>query len=275
MLTFKKFLLTEKLITFNNKAYPKFNQAVILAGGAGSGKGFVLSKLLGIQGKVVDVDALKTLIIKSKKLNDKIKQETGYELSKLKLSDPNNVSILHDIIGNIYKLDKRNVKQIASSLLAAPKDRKPNIIFDVTLKDISKLKSISNDLLNAGYEKKNIHIVWVLNKFDVAIEQNKNRSRVVSDEILLSTHEGASLTMNKILNMGNSIKNYMDGDIHIVFNQVKIDSELSKSSAGGSYIKEANYITVKKSGKSQLSTDNLGKEILSKIQQYVPKTKSF
>ena len=34
--------LQEKLITFGKKAYPKFGNVVILAGGAGSGKGFQL-----------------------------------------------------------------------------------------------------------------------------------------------------------------------------------------------------------------------------------------
>ena len=39
--------LTEKLITFANKAYPKFGNVIIMAGGAGSGKGFVKDKLVG------------------------------------------------------------------------------------------------------------------------------------------------------------------------------------------------------------------------------------
>ncbi len=55
--------IDEALITFGGKAYPKFGQVVILAGGAGSGKGFVNSNLLGIDGKVFDVDALNGLAI--------------------------------------------------------------------------------------------------------------------------------------------------------------------------------------------------------------------
>lgn len=44
--------LQEALITFRGKAYPKFGTVVIMAGGAGSGKGFVLEKLVGVEGKV-------------------------------------------------------------------------------------------------------------------------------------------------------------------------------------------------------------------------------
>ena len=47
---FKKFYETqqvdEKLITFANKAYPKSGNLLILAGGAGSGKGFILKELI-------------------------------------------------------------------------------------------------------------------------------------------------------------------------------------------------------------------------------------
>ncbi|UQJ94980.1 hypothetical protein IANJMKHF_00074 [Klebsiella phage CPRSA] len=68
MKSFKQFTestLTEALITFGGRAYPKFGQVVILAGGAGSGKGFTLEKLLGIEGITLDVDALKKLVMGS------------------------------------------------------------------------------------------------------------------------------------------------------------------------------------------------------------------
>lgn len=58
-------ILMEKLITFGGEAYPKFGNIVLMAGGAGSGKGFVLSNLVGLEGKVFDVDELKTLASKT------------------------------------------------------------------------------------------------------------------------------------------------------------------------------------------------------------------
>ena len=53
--------ISEALITFGKSAYPKFGNIVILAGGAGSGKGFQKNNLLGIEGTNVDVDAIKEL----------------------------------------------------------------------------------------------------------------------------------------------------------------------------------------------------------------------
>jgi len=64
MNTFNKYI-NEKLITLGNR--PKFEQVVILAGGAGSGKGFVTNNILGIEGNVIDVDKIKKLLQATKK----------------------------------------------------------------------------------------------------------------------------------------------------------------------------------------------------------------
>ena len=273
--SFKDFLLNEVLITFNKRAYPKFNNVVILAGGAGSGKGFILSNLLGIEGKVFDVDEMKKLVIASSKLAAKVKSETGEDLKNFDLRNPKNVSRIHEIVGGDLRIDKKFLKSSFRSVAESHPDRKPNLIFDVTLKDLSKLSKLSDRLVDHGYDKKNIHIVWVMNEFNVAVQQNAGRSRVVPDDILLATHEGASLTMKKLLDMGSRLKRYMDGDIHIAFNKVGVDSNLAKSKRGGKYITKSEYITVKRSGKSQISTKQLDKGILNKIRKYVPKTEVF
>lgn len=271
---FKEFI-NEKLITFGKKAYPKYGNVVILAGGAGSGKGFQLNKLLGIEGKVFDVDNLKQLAIKSDKFAKRIKDETGQDIKAYDLKNPEAVSKLHDILSSVYNLQKKNELVIFSDILTRPDERKPNLIFDVTLKDISKLESITRNVTDLGYDKKNIHIVWVVNDFNIAIEQNSSRERVVSDEIMLSTHEGVSLTMKKIIDGGNLIKKYLDGNVYISFNRVGVDVEAKKSKNGGFYIDKANYIKIKEVGGDIISTEDISDEILNKIKKYVPKTETW
>jgi dephospho-CoA kinase len=144
MRSFKEFCqealqLDEKLITFGKKAYPKFGQIVILAGGAGSGKGYVNDTLLGIEGNALDVDALKALAVGSTKLSSKIKDETGLDIKGLDLSDAENVKTLHDVLADVYGITRANQQRVFSGVLAASADRKPNLIFDVTLKDLKKL----------------------------------------------------------------------------------------------------------------------------------------
>ena len=266
-------ILLEKLITFGGKAYPKFGNIVIMAGGAGSGKGFVKDKLVGLEGKVFDVDELKTLASKTPVIIKRIKDEMGVDLPELakNLKNPDNVGKLHQIMGDYLKLDSRAKKSMYTSIIAADPERKPNIIFDVTLKDLQKLEKITRDASNLGYDKKNIHIVWVINDIEVAQSQNKARSRTVPSEILVNTHRGAANTMGDIINMGKSLKRYMDGDIVFAFNKVGVDANLAKSGKGGSYIKDANYFYVKRQGKAPVPVDKLEADIRRKISGYVPK----
>lgn len=272
--------LNEVAISFGGKMYPKFNQIVILAGGSGVGKGFTLKKLMAIEGLKFDVDYLKELAMKSNKLAADVKEKTGYDIKKFDLRKPENVSTLHDIIKTI-QLDTKDKSNKFRSIMAADPRRKPNIIFDVTLKGLGKLQEITRNVEKIGYEKENIHIVWVLNDVKVAIEQNSTRSRVVPKEILIDTHEGVSLTMNKIVNMGKDLNKYMDGDIFVAFNKEKIDTDLVKSGKGGMYFankgkeREKYYVQIKKKGGSVISEKDLPEKLLKKIIEYTPDIKTW
>ena len=266
-------MLMEKLITFGGKAYPKFGNVVIMAGGAGSGKGFVQDRLVGLEGKSFDPDELKKLAGKSTLINKRVQDEFGVDLKDLgtKLRVPENVSKLHEIIGDALNLPNRKEAAFFGSVMTAAADRKPNIIFDTTLKDAGKLQKLSRQVTTLGYDKKNIHIVWVVNDIEIAKKQNLERPRVVPTEILINTHRGASNTMGDILKMGETLRKYMDGDLVFAFNKIGVDSELVTSRKGGSYVKEADYVYIKRAGKSLPPLDKLNKAMLSKVKSYVPK----
>lgn len=62
--------LEEAMIVLANQKEAQFGNVVILAGGAGAGKGFVIDNLLQIRGKTLDVDKLKTMsLLNPKKLS--------------------------------------------------------------------------------------------------------------------------------------------------------------------------------------------------------------
>ena len=281
--------LLEALITFGGQAYPKFGNVVIMAGGAGSGKGFVKDKLVGMEGFTFDVDALKKLAAATPAIQRRVKKELGVDLKKIALKkdalkNEKNVAKLHEIIGDYLNLDDRRLKALYTSIMSADPERKPNIIFDVTLKDLRKLDNLTRQASAIGYAKENIHIVWVVNDIEVAKVQNLKRERVVPAEILVNTHRGASNTMNDIINMGKRLKKYMDGDIVFAFNKVDVDSEVVKSdkegskigmkgkTKGGMYIVDANYFYVKRKGKPVTPEKNLSMDVRRKIQSYVPKS---
>lgn len=283
MLSFSEFItqtneLSEALITFGGQAYPKFGNVVIMAGGAGSGKGFVKDKLVGIEGYNFDVDELKMLAVRTPAIAKRVKSEFGVDMSDFEkegaLKDPANVFKLHTIIGDELKIDDKRKKTLFASILAAAPDRKPNLIFDVTMKSLTQLQKYTLPMQDLGYGKEKIHIVWVVNDIEVAKAQNIKRSRTVPVEILVNTHRGASHTMHDIVKMGNDLRKYMDGDIVFAFNRVGVDSELIKSDRGGSFVKTANYFYVKRAGKP-VDESTLTKDVRHKISTYVPPSVSW
>jgi len=277
--------LLEKLIVFNNKPYQPFGNIVIMAGGAGSGKGFVKDNLIGLDGWVFDVDELKSLAMKSKKFAAKAKAETGIDITKMNLKTPEDVAQLHAVVGDEYGVDEKKMQRMYASVLAAAPDRKPNLIFDVTLKNIKKLNEIAQFANELGYDSDHIHIVWVINHISVAQQQNLSRSRVVPGNILFGTHEGASATMLKLITMGEEINRYMNGDIVFTFVQAGVDTEVvtkqqtipaeigvvSRHKKGKTVmLTESFYVYIKRAGKPTIAAEQIADNVLAKINAYTP-----
>ena len=304
MLKFKEIQrLNEAGLSLNGKAYPKFNNVIIAAGGAGSGKGFVLNNVLLFKGKTFDVDALKTNILRfGSKEESKIWQEykkyaeieneegnnIKTNLNDLDLKNPIDVSTLHMFTDSMGYDDK--FKELFFKVVSKTKN-KPNVIFDVTLKKITSLtEKIKDYVIDKGhYDPKNVHLVWILNSFDIALKQNEQRARTVDVDIMLETHEGAALTMREILENSEKYRKVIDGDIWIVPNQVKVDSSIIQNTGneiewkGKKYSRNAetkknsmvidkySAICIKKSGQSAMKYEEIEDFLKEKIRAYVPK----
>lgn len=271
---FKEYLsLTEKLITFGNKAYPKFGNIIILAGGAGSGKGFVIDNLLGIEGKILDVDAVKSLAMQSDLIIKKAK-DLGVDILNLDLSHPKDVYTLHTTLDRLGTIKNRE-NTLLNSIMTSNPEMKPNLIFDVTLKDIGKFDNILIKAEQLGYKPENIHLVWVINDFNLAKQQNQSRDRIVPEDILTSTHVGASQTILTIVNDMEHYRHLLDGDIVFAFNKAHVDSELIKGDKGGQYIKDAFYVYIKRQNKPCDKITDISNRVLDKIKSYIPKVKTW
>ena len=158
----------------------KYGQIVFLAGGAGSGKGFASEKFMQKDlFKVRDVDEWKKAFIK---LSSEMKRYS--ELKGLNLRNPDDVFKLH------MAVKKMGIKGRSLQLLLRDvrPDRLPNIMFDITFKDTDEIDEAMPMLLRAGYQPRDIHITWVLTNYHIAVKQNKERDRVVPDDIMIATH---------------------------------------------------------------------------------------
>lgn len=283
MKSFKKFLkeqrvyksLCEALITFGGKAYPKFNNVVIIAGGMGSGKSFAKNFALGIEGFDYEIDEMKRLSIMSEKISKKVKDRFGidiYSKDGKSMNDPDVATLVHQIISKDLNLGGKRLSALYKSILSSPKDRKPNLIFDISMKNLKQLKKYVGPLEEMGYDKNNIHIVWVMNDVETALEQNRKRERTAPDDIILKSHSDVSKSVSELLRDAKTLDSYMNGDFVLFFNKKNVDNELTSSGRGGSYMSRSNYVYLKKSGKL-LDKEKIAKSILTKISYYSPERK--
>ena len=280
--------LEEKLIMLSNGK--RYGQICFLAGGAGSGKGFAIKNFMqGELFKIRDVDEWKLAFMKIGKLKNKYPEIQGLDLKK-----PADVGKLHAFI------DKKGIKnKTIKSLLGGIKNKEtmPNILFDITAKNVNSIQKMMPDLLRAGYNPANIHMVWVLTDYEIAIKNNATRDRVVPADIMLQTHNGAANTMfNIIKNKGKKLA--VNGQIEVILNNrsntiqykegdtAKGGQKLTKKGAAnrssGKYgdnkkntkplgvIKDFTYLTIKDRGKENKTTDEIMKKLYHWIINNIP-----
>jgi hypothetical protein len=217
--------LDEKLITYNNRK--PYGQVVFLAGGAGSGKGWAIDNFIDSAGfKVRDVDAMKSNLqklnrLKKLNLNNVLKRfgknitpsdmekiqlvkDKGVPFYKWDMRKPENVYALHTIVDAMGLKGKDNPEVL------------PNILFDITAKKVSSITEYMVELEEAGYKPENIHLTWVLTNYNIALKNNKGRSRVVPEDILLGTHEGAANTVWGLVT--KAMPKGMNGRVDVILN---------------------------------------------------------
>lgn len=204
------FLFERRTINFGT-ANPNYNQCIILAGGAASGKGFIQHKI-NLEGKVLDVDELKS---QYKKLVSKgIIDDKEYDLA-----NPEDCNELHQKIKgkgweakmkhHLFDTGKHKIKQNGQE------NRQPNVIFDMVSKKISDIEEVLGYVVPMGYT---VTIVWVVTNRDTASMNNELRGigdikkrRSVPDKILRAGHQGAYDTMVSILqNKYENLNQFID-----------------------------------------------------------------
>jgi len=273
MLTFLQFLaeqyLEEKLILYNQGK--RYGQIVFLAGGAASGKGFAIRNFMEKEKfKVRDVDAWKTAFMTLADTTNKYPEIKG-----LNLKNSKDVVKLHNFV------KAKGIKEKSLDLLLRDVNARhaPNVIFDITMKDTSNIDAVIPKLLEVGYDPKNIHLTWVLTNYAVAIKNNKNRPRVVADDIMFLSHEGAALSMYEVIK--GKIPKGLDGGVRVILNNRDntipwLDPDTNKpmlTKQGNIKVKDFTYLTLKKEGKKIGPEMGVKRQILGWIEENVPDTK--
>ena len=199
--------LNEKLLLINNGK--RYGQILFLGGGAGSGKGFAAENFINSEDfKSINIDDAKKLALAVAEKKDKFPEIKGIEQK-----DPEQANTLHQWMNKLGFRDKALKNVLAAS---GKKETLPNLIFDESMKDMKRITTILPLLLEAGYEAKNIHLIWVLTNFDIAVQWNKQRDRVLRDDLMIKSHTMAKENMWGIIT--GKVPKGMDGGIYVLLN---------------------------------------------------------
>lgn len=241
-----------------------------------SGKGFASSTFMESEKfKIRDVDEWKKAYLKLAQLKDR-----NPELKGLDLRNPKDVYDLHMFVKN------RKIKDRTLDLLLrdARADRLPNIMFDITAKEMKDFEEVIPLLQEAGYEAKNIHLAWVLTDFKVAYTANLTRERVVPADVFLDTHRGAAKTMQKLID-NKRMPRGADGRFVVIMNnrtntvffatgdtfkgrRIDLKNQAEKVKTPG--VKGFYYITIKEAGKPFKPEKQWKEELHNQIVQNIP-----
>ena len=270
MLDYTKFKtavpLEEKLIVYGGGK--KYGQIVFLAGGAGSGKGFASEKFMQKElFKVRDVDEWKKAFIK---MASEMKKYP--ELRGLNLRNPDDVFKLH------MAVKKMGIKGRSLQLLLRDvrPDRLPNIMFDITFKDTDEIDEAMPMLLRAGYQPRDIHITWVLTNYHIAVKQNKERDRVVPDDIMIATHTGAATSMYNVIK-GN-LPRGVDGQVNIVLNNRNNTIKFKSSDFADKEVENVQdfeYFRLKREGQRIDTSEKALEKVMTWVKSNIPRNRKL
>ena len=118
-----------------------------------------------------------------------------------------------------------------------------------------------------------------MTNYAVAIVNNQNRPRVVADDIMLLSHEGAATSMYEVIK--GKIPKGLNGGIRVILNNIEntikwVDPDTKKpmlTKQGNIKVKDFTYLTFKKEGKSIGPETDVLRQLLGWIADNVPKTK--
>lgn len=162
--------------------------------------------------------------------------------------DADKVSKMHSFAKNIFEPDDSELENtkldglLNSARQNKSKETLPNIVLNITGKDVHDFARLAVPFVEAGYKPKNVHIIWVLTPYKEASENNSSRDRVVPNQILRKTHTGVKKAMDTIRKSNGTIeyshkgqtkkfdmRKFIDGVVMIIFNSKGKDSWIPNS----------------------------------------------
>lgn len=160
---------------------PGILKCVFMAGGPGSGKSFTAKELFGV-GKSIfsSVTAGGLKLVNSDTAFEKGLKDSGIDMKELGNIEKNDPE-LWKLITMGDKSIRGKAKSITDKQRAFWEAGRLGMIIDGTGDEVSKIKKKMEHAESLGYD---CSMVFVNTSLEVALERNKNRDRVLSDELV-------------------------------------------------------------------------------------------
>jgi predicted kinase len=196
--------LTSIQETLNNRMLtegvddPGILKCVFMAGGAGSGKGFVSSQLFGIDEtikstmaasglKVVGSDVAFEALLKKNGINPK-------DLAKIEKESPE----LWDKIANNSDSIRNQAKAITANQKSFYEAGRIGVIIDGTGHDLGRIAKMKKHAEELGYDTT---MVFVNTSLEIALLNNQARTRTLADDIVKKTWYDVQNNLGKFQSM--------------------------------------------------------------------------
>jgi predicted kinase len=181
MLSIKESILEQLMIEGVDD--PGILKCVFMAGGPGSGKSYTAKELFGVGKKTIaSVSAGGLKLVNSDTAFEKGLKDNGIDMKQLGNIEKNDPE-LWDIISG--EGNKNSIRAKAKKLTKQQQDfyeaGRLGMVIDGTGDKVSKIKEKVQHAKSLGYD---CYMVFVNTSLEVALERNKTRERVLSDELV-------------------------------------------------------------------------------------------
>lgn len=200
----------------------KYGQVIFLVGGAATGKSTAIKKYINAtMYKVLNPDDVKELIIQAGKKG----APAFADVAGIDPDTPEGSQQVHKFMRDT----KVSSKRARLALKGKSKNQLlPNILYDRTFSFAGEFKKISQGLIKAGYDAKNIHVVYVMTDVDMALKRNRERTRTLPDDVIIQSNKGAKMRFTELF-YGRANGAVSNGDWHIVFNRGESAIQVKRS----------------------------------------------
>ena len=160
---------------------PGILKCVFMAGGPGSGKSFTAKEIFGVgKSAFSSVSAGGLKLVNSDTAFEKGLKDNGIDMKELGNIEKNDPE-LWDLITKGDNSIRGKAKSITDKQRAFYEAGRLGMIIDGTGDEVSKIKKKMEHAESLGYD---CSMVFVNTSLEVALERNKNRDRVLSDELV-------------------------------------------------------------------------------------------